>query len=224
MNITRVIKNILFLLVAVFSGLALIVVTAGVTSGSGELTPFNNAVETALVHFRTPFLTTIMLLITNLGSPFILSMIAVVLAIILVLHRDTYDTLLFMVSIALSIVSYIVMKNALGVPRPVGSLVAELSGWSFPSGHATVATAFFFVTGYSFFNWPKKWSIKITFVTLCLIGAGLVSFSRIYLGAHFAIDVLGGISLGLLTVSLSILSFNIFLSEKQWWRRRVRSL
>ncbi len=224
MNITRVIKNILFLLVAIFSGLTLIVVTAGVTSSSGELAPFNSAIETALVHFRTPFLTTIMLLITNLGSPFILSMIAVVLAIILVLHRDTYDTLLFMVSIALSIVSYMVMKNALGVPRPVQSLVTELSGWSFPSGHATVATAFFFVTGYSFFNWPKKWSFRITLVTLCMIGAGLISFSRIYLGAHFAIDVLGGISLGLLTVSLSILSFNIFLSERQWWRRRVRSL
>ncbi|MBX4195742.1 phosphatase PAP2 family protein [Candidatus Parcubacteria bacterium] len=224
MNLSRVIKNMWFLLVCIFSGLTLLVITTGVQSGAGELTPFNNAVETAISHFRTPLLTTIMLFITNAGSPLVLSAIAIGLAILLVLHRDTYDTLLYMVSITLSIVSFIMMKNFLGIPRPVYSLVEQLSSWSYPSGHATVATAFFFVTGYSFFSWPKTWSVKISLVTLCLIGAGLVCFSRVYLGAHFALDVLAGISLGLLSVSFTILVFNIFLSEREWWRRKVRSL
>lgn len=224
MNLTRVIKNIFFLLIAVFSGLTLVIITAAISSGSGELAPFNTAVETAMSHFRTPLLTSVMLLITNVGSPFVLSMLSVVLGIILVLNRDTYDTLLYIVAILISIVSFVMMKNSLGIARPLDSLIAELSGWSFPSGHATVATAFFFITGYSFFSWPKSWSLKISLVTLCIIAASLVAFSRVYLGAHFAIDVLAGIALGLLTVSLTILTFNIFLSEREWWRRRVRSL
>lgn len=224
MNLSRVIKNILFLLVAIFSGLTLVVITAGVTSGSGELTPFNTAIESGLSHFRTPLLTSIMILITNIGSPFVLSMLAIALAIMLVLRRDTYDTLLFMVSISISIISFIVMKNALGIERPTYSLVTSLSSWSFPSGHATVATAFFFVTGYSFWSWPKSWSTKISLVTSCIIAAGLVAFSRVYLGAHFALDALAGISLGLLSVSLTVLAFNLFLSEREWWRRKVRSL
>lgn len=224
MNLSRVIKNILFLLVSVFAGLTLVVLAAGVTSSSGELTPVNTAVEAAIAPFRTALMTSIMLFITNLCSPFVLGMLAIACAIVLVLHRDTYDTLLYMVSISLSIVSFVVLKNALAIPRPTESLIAELSSWSFPSGHATVATAFFFATGYSFWSWPKTWSGKISLVTACIIAAGLTAFSRLYLKAHFALDVLAGISLGLLTVSLTILIFNLFLSEREWWRRRVRSL
>ncbi|MBX4198793.1 phosphatase PAP2 family protein [Candidatus Parcubacteria bacterium] len=224
MNLSRVIKNILFLLVAIFSGLTLAIVTAGVSTGSGELTPVNTAVETAISPFRTPLSTSIMLLMTNLGSPFVLSMIAVLLAVILFFKRDAYDALLYVISIVLSIVGFVLMKNALHLPRPEGSLVTELSGWSFPSGHATVATAFFFTTAYSFWSWPKSWGGKISLVTACIIAPVLVAFSRVYLSAHFALDVLAGISLGLLIVSLTILVFNIFLSEREWWRRHVRSL
>lgn len=224
MNLSRVIKNIFFLLVAVFSGLTLFIITVGVTSGAGELTPFNNAVEAAIAPFRNPLMTSLMLLITNIGSPFVLSMIAIVLAIILILHRDTYDTLLYMVSLSVSIIAFVVMKNALGIERPAQSLVASLSSWSFPSGHATVATSFFFVTGYSFWNSLKSWGLRVPFIFLCIVGPALVAFSRVYLAAHFALDVLAGIALGVLSVSVTILVFNIFLSEREWWRRRVRSV
>jgi membrane-associated phospholipid phosphatase len=224
MNLTRVIKNIFFLLICVFAGLTLVVTTAGVQSKAGEFTPFNDAADAAISHIRTPSLTEVMLSVTNIGSPFVLTMVALVLAIVLVLRRDTYDTLLYMVSITISIVSFIIMKNALGTARPVSEILETLSGWSFPSGHATVATAFFFVTGYSFFSWPKNWGTKITLVTFCIIGASLIAFSRVYLQAHFAVDVLAGIALGLIAVSFTILVFNVFLSEREWWRRRVRSL
>lgn len=224
MNLARAIKNILFLLVAVFSGLTLVVITAGVSSASAGLTPFDTGIEAVLTHIRTPFLTSIMLFVTNVGSPFMLSMIAIILAIILVLKRDTYDTLLYIVSILLSIISFVMVKNALHIPRPSQSLIAELSGWSFPSGHATVATAFFFVTGYSFWKWPKSWFGKTALLVLCIAAPALIAFSRIYLVAHFALDVLAGISLGLLSVSVTVLIFNIFLSEREWWRRTVRHL
>jgi undecaprenyl-diphosphatase len=224
MNLSRVIKNILFLLVAIFSGLTLVVITAGVSSTAAGLTPFDTGIETVLSHLRTPLLTNLMVLITNIGSPFVLSMVSVVLAIILVLRRDTYDTLLYMVSILLSIVAFVMVKNALHIPRPSQSLITELSGWSFPSGHATVATAFFFVTGYSFWNWFKDWRGRTALLVFCIATPALIAFSRIYLVAHFALDVLAGVSLGLLSVSLTVLVFNIFLSEREWWRRRVRSL
>jgi undecaprenyl-diphosphatase len=223
MNLTRIVKNLFFLLVAVFSGMTLVVITAGVASGAGELTPFDTGIERAISLVRTPPLTSVMLFVTNIGSPFLLAMVSILLAIALVLKRDTYDTLLYMVAIALSIVSFILMKNALGIPRPAQSLVAELSGWSFPSGHATVATAFFFVTGYSFINWIRSITGKVVLVVSCVAAVLLISFSRIYLVAHFALDVLAGIALGLLVVSATVLIFNVFLSEREWWRRQVRS-
>lgn len=212
------VKNFLFLLVYILSGVALVVIIDGLMTGNA-LDPFNTGVEQIVSHLRTPFLTYLMLLVTNVGSPFVLSMMAILFAIILVMHRDTFDTLLFMVSISLSILSFVVLKNALHLPRPMGSLV-NLTGWSFPSGHATVATAFFFSVGYAFFDKMKTAWGKILLVTSCILAATLVSVSRIYLGAHFALDVLGGIALGLLTVSFTVLVFNIFLAERRPLRRK----
>lgn len=211
-------KNILFLIVYIFSGLSLILIINGLVTGEG-LTPFNTAVEEAMNHLRTPLLTSVMIVITNIGSPLVLCFFAIILGIILLLHRDTYDTLLYLVSIALAVVSFSVLKNSFHIARPGGGLVS-LSGWSFPSGHATVATAFFFATAYSFFGWSKSWLARTGLILFCIVAASLISFSRLYLGAHFALDVLAGISLGLLSVSFTALVFNIFLDERSLLRRR----
>jgi membrane-associated phospholipid phosphatase len=57
-------------------------------------------------------------------------------------------------------------------------------------------------------------------VLSCIVSAALISLSRIYLGAHFALDVLGGVTLGLLSVSFTIFVFNIFLEERHLPRRK----
>ena len=211
-------KNFMFLILFVLSGLALIVIIGGLKAGS-ELDPFNTAVEQIIVHFRTPFFTNIMLAITNLGSPLMLTIISIFLAIIIVIKKDTYDTLLFIVSITLSIISFSVLKNVLHLSRPVDSLV-HLSGWGFPSGHATVATTFFFSVAYSFFDHFKSAMVKVLLVGLCMLGAASICLSRVYLGAHFALDVLGGIALGLLVSSFTVLIFNMFLEEKRSLRKK----
>jgi len=68
---------------------------------------------------------------------------------------------------------------------------------SFPSGHTATAFTLFLVSVYFF---PNK---KV------LLGAGLYaiicSYSRIYLGQHFPLDIAGGIIAALLSVAISIL-------------------
>jgi membrane-associated phospholipid phosphatase len=67
---------------------------------------------------------------------------------------------------------------------------------SFPSGHTATAFTLFLVSVYFF---PNK---KV------LMGVGLYalicSYSRIYLGQHFPLDIAGGIIAALLSVALSI--------------------
>lgn len=214
-------KNIIFLLVYILSGVVLVIIIDGVATGN-ELSPLNNAVESLVEPIRTPFLTEFMLYVTNFGSPLILSTVAIFLAIILTLHRETYDALLYIVSIMISVITLSILKNTFEITRPLEGLIS-VGGWSFPSGHATVATAFFFVTAYSFFDWPKRVSGKALLVALCIFSATLVSFSRLYLAAHFALDVLAGIALGLLSVSFTALIFNVFLEERGF-RGRMRAL
>ncbi len=223
MDFGRIIKNFFFLLVAIFSGLTLILITLSVTSGT-ELNPFNAGVETLVAPFRSPFMTSIMVLITNIGSPFVLAILATLLAIYLLFHRDTYDALLYLVSIFFSIISFVILKNTFHLERPAQDIIADLSSWTYPSGHATVSTAFFFATGYSFFSTLKSVQARASLIFVCVVGPVLISLTRLYLGAHFALDVLAGISLGLFSVSFTALMFNLFLSEREWWRRRFKSL
>lgn len=211
-------KILIFLLVYIFSGVALVIIIDGLITGS-ELAPFNLAMEETMAHLRTPFLTNIMIVITNIGSPFTLSIMALFVALIILLYKNVYSTFLYLTSIGLTLISFTVLNNVIHLPGPSGSIIT-LSHWSFPSGHAAIATAFFFITAYVFFDRYKSLRWKVALITFCVLCAGVISFSRLYLGAHYALDVLAGISLGLLSVSFTVLLFSIFLGEKPHTRRK----
>lgn len=212
-------KNILFLLVYMLSGLTLILIIEGLLSGT-ELTAFDTAIEQVVVLMRTPLLTDIFLFITTIGSPFVITCVSAFLAIMLITRKDIYSALLIVVAIVVSTISLTVLKNIFQISRPPNALFS-FSGWSFPSGHATLITAFFFVTTYTFFGRIQTTLGRVSLVIGAVLGTILVSFSRLYLGAHWALDVLAGIALGLLSVSFIILIFNVFLEEKFSSRKKL---
>lgn len=212
-------KNILFLIVFMISGLVLVIIIDGLLSGT-DLTPLNNVIEQTVTHIRTPFLTTILVLITRLGDPFILSFASVLIAVLLVIRGRQYDAILFIASVLIAIISLVVLKNTFQVVRPSYDLL-NVEGWSFPSGHATVATAFFFMLVHSFFGKMKTVKNKIILVTSSILAALLIYFSRLYLGAHWALDILAGIALGLLSVSFTVLIFGILIEGRRSLKSRI---
>lgn len=70
-------------------------------------------------------------------------------------------------------------------------LRASQDGYGFPSGHMGVMTAVA-VTVWPYFSWP----LRILAVVLTV----LVGWSRIYLGVHFPLDIVGGFLIGLVVV------------------------
>ncbi len=222
MNYPNTVRNIIFILVYVISGLALLIIIDGLISGN-ELAPINVAIGDMLRPLRSPALTSFFLSITNIGSPITLSIISTFIAIVLILRHDTYDALLYIVSIAIALFSFVILKNSFTLPRPEGGLIG-LSGWSFPSGHATVATAFFFATAYTFYDSFKSTAQKFFLVLLSVIGTLLICLSRLYLGAHWALDVLAGIALGFMCVSFTVLLFNFFIAKKSQKTRRKKNV
>lgn len=213
-------KNILFLLVYMLSGLVLVIIIDGLLSGS-DLTPLNEAIEGSVTYFRTPLLTNLMVGITYLGSPFVLFSLACLISVLLALRGDIYNALIFVVSISVAVASFTLLKEVFQVTRPVSDIL-DFDSWSFPSGHATVATAFFFVLGHTFFSWIRGVFGKIILVLGSILGAALISFSRLYLGAHWTLDILAGISLGLISVSFTVLVFSIFARDRNWMPKRRR--
>lgn len=86
-----------------------------------------------------------------------------------------------------------VLKEIFRRPRPPHAPPAEAYGYSFPSGHATVAAALFLVLAWLWYRrtrrrWPGPAGLLLTL---------LIGTSRIYLGAHYPSDVLAGFVLGI---------------------------
>ncbi len=83
--------------------------------------------------------------------------------------------------------------------------LVEETGFSFPSGHSMVGSAFY---GYLIYllsksKLPKRKRILFSVVlTILIVGIG---FSRIYLGVHYASDVLAGVVLGICYTSLFVI-------------------
>ena len=88
-------------------------------------------------------------------------------------------------------------KDIVARPRPViprvDFLVAADREYAFPSGHAMIVSAGAATVLALFRDSPRKLAISLALA----VEAALVCFSRVYVGGHYPLDVVGGILLGI---------------------------
>lgn len=92
------------------------------------------------------------------------------------------------------------LKFTLGRHRPI-DLYSGVERFSFPSGHATVTTVLLSFLGFLLAR-RQPLPIRMGLAAAAAVYIGAVALSRLYLGAHWMSDVLGGMSLGLAWVAL----------------------
>jgi undecaprenyl-diphosphatase len=101
--------------------------------------------------------------------------------------------------------------------RPENSLITE-TGFSFPSGHATMSLILFTLLLLTFKNDIKNNALKWVFIVCNITLILLIGLSRIYLNVHWFSDVIGGFALGLFWLTLLILVFkyvNVSLKKRR---------
>jgi undecaprenyl-diphosphatase len=160
---------------------------------------FDEFVIQAVAEMRSPIVSRFMLDITSFGSATGI-VIQMTLAIILLLgpaHEPRSAVRLGVAAGGTQILSEII-KAGLRSPRPeIVERLDQALGFSHPSGHAAVSTAFYLTLAMILSRrlGPKsRRAIGLTFGILIL----LIGFSRVYLGVHYPSDVLSGFLLGTL--------------------------
>lgn len=151
---------------------------------------------------------------TFIGDGLCVVVVSFIVTLFFPKHRKL--ALLLIVSYLLSGVFSQLLKWVITAPRPCNYFrmyypdfyldtfkSSRLGNNSFPSGHST--SAFAMATVFSLYFKNNTVSIIALLVSL------LVGYSRIYLGHHFLIDVFGGMVLGIVFGTLTVL-----------WLKRVR--
>ncbi|MDB5128546.1 phosphatase PAP2 family protein [Mucilaginibacter sp.] len=167
---------------------------------------------------QNQFLDTVMKVISWFGYMPNSPIIVLGTAFMFFLAKYKREAIFVVLTLISGLVSSLV-KLLINRPRPSQSLVRILEKTqqqSFPSGHVLFYVTFFgFLTllMYQLTAIPKYLRTIIAVASLLLIFS--IPFSRIYLGAHWFTDVLGGLLLGLLC--LSAVSY-LYLKETDRYR------
>jgi len=157
-------------------------------------------------NLRSDGLTFIMLFITNFCNPIILILLSLV---ILLICKDKKMGLIIIINLLVSILLNIIFKGIIQRDRPLEDFLITESGYSFPSGHSMVSMAYYGLIIY--FIYKKIKDKRVRNVLMILIGLLIlaIGFSRIYLGVHFASDVIGGFLISIIYLVCAIKLLNL---------------
>jgi len=134
-------------------------------------------------------ITPIVKMITQLGGEIFLILLAIILVIVIKNRKIGFQIWL---NLGISALLNQILKNIIQRPRPTEYRIIDVSGYSFPSGHSMVSTAFYGFLIYLIYKNIKNKYLKISLMTLSSILIFLIGMSRIYLGVHYTSDVLAG--------------------------------
>lgn len=176
-----VIPLLLFFLLAVC-------VTAGIT------TNFEGWAYSEAVEKMSPQMTTIVKNITHIGD----TPVVIAFCLLLILIPKSRKTIAMPVSLAviLSFLLNVALKNIFARERPnIMRLINETS-YSFPSGHAMINASLYTMLILLIFRFIRSKPLKITLFIPCMALVIVIGISRVYLGVHYAGDVIGGWLIG----------------------------
>ena len=157
------------------------------------------------------FVTPIAKFITNFGGAIFLSIATI--ALLLLIKNKKIGLSIFSNIVIITILNQL-LKRILRRPRPTEFRIVEETGYSFPSGHSITSMVFYGYLVYLTYKYINNKKIKIPLIIFLILLIPTIGFSRIYLGVHYASDVLCGFLLGIIYLILFISISKKYLERK----------
>ena len=162
----------------------------------GDVDGVDRTIALAIHRLDSPWLVSIMVVITNLGSGLVLAIASLLVVAVCMRRRERRLALVLAANGVVVLGLEVALKHAFGRARP--TLFPEISlpaDSSFPSGHSMASIALYgtiaVVLGALY---PKRAGLLLV-TALGLIAS--IGFSRVFLGVHWPSDVAAGFAAGL---------------------------
>lgn len=175
-----------------------------------KMNGFDQVIYNAIISCRSQFFDSYFTTVTKLANT---SIIVFVVILFIIIVRNRHALFLVVSSIDCLLLT-IIFKHLIGRSRPTGLKLIQQGGYSFPSGHTMFSVC---VYGYFFYlaitkikNKTLRYGVSILLLLVILS----IGVSRIYVGVHFASDVLAGYLL-----SVCYLLLLIEVEEKSYLKR-----
>ena len=155
---------------------------------------FDEFIYSIIIHFKSNIFTKINKVFTFLCSVWFIIFFSILL--VLLINNNKVRLFILCNLGGITLLNQL-LKHIIRRTRPIGINLIKEKGFSFPSGHAMVSMAFYGLFIYLIYKSNLNKETKLLLVILLSMIILFIGVSRIYLGVHYASDVIAGYSLSL---------------------------
>jgi len=163
----------------------------------GDVSAVDRTILLAVARARTPWLTIAAIDVTALGSITLVVLFSAFTLVVLLVLRDRLGAFQMLAASVGAGILTLVTKDIIERTRPeVGQRLITVSGFSYPSGHSLSTSALYLTIAIIAGRYVQHLGARVAIFVAVSAVVILVGASRVYLGVHYATDVVSGISLG----------------------------
>jgi membrane-associated phospholipid phosphatase len=205
------IKTVFFLMLACAIVLSL-------TAHVFAVFPFDLKISHELQEVKNPVFAFVMQEISVIGNTWIGILTVGAVSVFYIVRRQVPEACFILATLSVFVLTA-VLKVLVARPRPPyffldpADILQSINQYSFPSGHVLFFVVFFGFIAY--LAWiHQTGSARIIVMAICCALIMLIGPSRVYLGAHWASDVLGSYIIGVLWLFVLILGYQMVLHNR----------
>jgi undecaprenyl-diphosphatase len=209
----------LSLLLALVAAISVLVFFGWLTDEvlEGDTRAFDEATRLAVHQLASPTLTTIMRGISFFGGTMFLFCATTIIVVCFIVRKWKREAILLAVTMIGASLLNTTLKLAFKRVRPEPFFnLATPKSWSFPSGHSLASFCFFGALAAIVNARIKSRGLRTAIWIAAVVIILLIGLSRIYLGVHYATDVIAGFTAALIWIGA------VKFVEDQLVRRRRR--